>query len=177
MASNNEQPIIASQAEEKNQTEEKNQLQASWAVAQKQLPKPWTLPLMMTAIGIMRFVSLIDRKHMLCKYQNMECSFEIPIEIPDWLRKNFGDMIQSFHDEALQLIAYRYHAGGRNGLNMQDWQDQWFEITCYPHFSLMPCTDHSQDDGDESHGDETKKEDNQIAYYRIALIKDYGIQP
>jgi hypothetical protein len=36
------------------------------------------------------------------------------------------------------LTMYRFHF--RDSLSLQDWEDQWFQVTCNPHFSLVPYT-------------------------------------
>jgi hypothetical protein len=45
-------------------------------------------------------------------------------------------------DTISDLVMYRFHFGS---LTVQDWEDQWSHVTCYPHFSLMPYTDESHD--------------------------------
>ena len=67
-------------------------------------------------------------------------------------------MLQCPGGETLNLTMYRFHFG--TSLSLQDWEDQWFQVTCNPHFSLVPCT------GAEA----------TIDYARMAFVKDYGLQ-
>ena len=104
----------------------------------------------MTATAMMPFVRLTHREEQLFRYQNMEASLQIPIGVPAWLVQDFAGM-----------VMYRYHYG--SSLTIQNWEDQWFQVTCYPHFSLIPYTDETQED--------------RIDYARMAFVKDYGLLP
>jgi hypothetical protein len=136
-------------------------LKRLWPVVQRTLPKPWTVPLTMTATAMMPFVRLTDREEQLFRYQNMEASLQIRIGVPAWLLQDFAGMLQSPAGETLNMVMYRYHYG--SSLTVQDWEDHWFQVTCYPHFSLIPYTDETQDD--------------RIDYARMAFVKEYGLQP
>jgi hypothetical protein len=121
------------------------------------LPKPWTVPLVMTTVAKMPFAELPGRGKNLFKHHRMEASLEIPIGVPSWLLDDFAGMLQCPGGETLNLTMYRFHFG--DSLSLQDWEDQWFHVTCNPHFSLVPYT-----------GEAT------IDYARMAFVKDYGLQ-
>jgi hypothetical protein len=114
----------------------------------------------MTATAMTTFVNLADRQDRLFKNHTMEANLQVPIIVPDWVLRDFQGMLQSVEGVTLEMVMYRYHFGS---LSEQEWEDQWWLITCYPHFSLMPHTDETEDDN--------------INYARIAFMKDYGLQP
>jgi hypothetical protein len=57
-------------------------LKRLWPAVHRTLPKPWTVPLTMTATATMPFVRLTDREEQLFRYQNMKASLQIPIGVP-----------------------------------------------------------------------------------------------
>jgi hypothetical protein len=137
------------------------QQKSLWPTVHTQPPKPWTLPLIMTAVGTIPWLKLADKDDQLFKYHKMEANLQIDIGVPGWLRQDFADMLQSADGCTLDLAIYRYHFG--DSLTLEDWEDKWFQATCYPHFSYMPYT--------------TNARDESIDYARCAFVKDYGLQP
>ena len=140
--------------------QKKDLLKRFCPVAQSNPPKPWTVPLAMTAVARMPFVELLDKEKYLFRHHRMEASLEIPIGVPSWLLQDFAGMLQCPSGENLNVTMYRFHFG--NSLTLQDWEDQWFQVTCSPHFSLLPYTDEDAED--------------KIGYARMAFVKDYGLQ-
>ena len=116
---------------------------------------------MMTAFGTIPWLKLAAQNEQLFKSHKMEASLEVPIGVPGWLVNDFAAMLQSPDGCTLNLSIYRFHLG--NSLTVGDWEDQWFQVTCNPHFSYMPYTTDVQDDG--------------IDYARCAFVKDSGLQP
>jgi hypothetical protein len=137
------------------------QQKSLWPTVHTQPPKPWTLPLIMTAVGTIPWLKLADKDDQLFKYHKMEANLQIAIGVPGWLRQDFADMLQSADGCTLDLAIYRFHFG--DSLTLEDWEDKWFQATCYPHFSYMPYT--------------TNARDESIDYARCAFVKDYGLQP
>lgn len=130
-------------------------------IVQTQPPKPWTMPIMMTALATMSWLKLAGRTDQLFKYNRIEASVKIPVGVPHWILKDFNQLLQDPNGTSLLFTMYRYH--GSDNLVISQWEDQWFQITCYPHFSYMPYTDNDQD--------------GKTDFARIAFIKDYGLQP
>jgi hypothetical protein len=83
----------------------------------------------MTATAITTFVNLTDRQDRLFKNHTMEASLQVPIIVPDWVLRDFKGMLQSVEGVTLEMVMYRYHFGS---LSEQEWEDQWWQITCYP---------------------------------------------
>jgi hypothetical protein len=115
----------------------------------------------MTATGTLPFVRLCNKTDQLFKHHSMEASLQIPIGVPGWLVENFANMLQSANGCTLDLAIHRFHFG--DSLTIPDWEEQWFQVTCCPHFSYMPHTTDEEKDG--------------IDYARFAFVKDYGLQP
>ncbi|KAF6783347.1 hypothetical protein CSOJ01_15908, partial [Colletotrichum sojae] len=69
-------------------------------------------------------------------------------------------MLDAMHGDALTLDVFRYHSGPISITG--DWEDQWFQVVCEPHFSYVPCGLTS---------------DEEISYKRLAWIQDDAITP
>ncbi|KAF6808335.1 hypothetical protein CMUS01_13916 [Colletotrichum musicola] len=67
-------------------------------------------------------------------------------------------MLDAMHGDALTLDVFRYYSGPISITG--DWEDQWFQVVCEPHFSYVPCSLTS---------------DEEILYKRLAWIQDDAI--
>ena len=84
------------------------QQQQLWPTVHAQFPKPWGLPLMMSGMGTIPWLQLVDKHNRLFKNHNMEASLEMPIPVPSWILDNFHGMLQDPTDRYMQLTLYRY---------------------------------------------------------------------
>jgi hypothetical protein len=109
----------------------------------------------------MPWLELAEKDGQLFKHHKMEASFDVPLGVPAWILNAFRGMIQDPNGCSLAFTIHRYHAG--DTLTVEQWVGQWFQLSCYPHFSYMPYTNDSHDD--------------KIDYARFAFVKDYGLQP
>jgi hypothetical protein len=141
-------------------TQMKPELAKYWPRVEPSLPSPWGLPLTMMATGNLVAVEILDKAVQVFKYQNWSGQVHIPVHVPQWLTENFPEILDRLHGDTLSLDISRFHGGG--ALVLDQWEDQWFTVICQPHFNYIPCA---------LTGDE------EVAYKRLAWIKDNGIMP